>query len=299
MFTGKRKSILLSLMLLLALLLAHPGVARASYDISGNVHYSVGGSVPNPLMRLRVYWGDGTYSQTGFTGNLNGSYSYSWETTGSLIGLDMELEAAQIVNNVKTWMGVETWTCGSMVETKNVIVYNQNGINADAKVAVHVLPHASRTCAKNFPTLTDCADIQTTEPAMDIDAFPVFFDLIEYQGFDYGLMWPGMSSCAFTSCSDLAIGTITWSGDGISHAWYACQAGPVAMCGWGWIYDEGMVCVSPHPSAGGPNIGDCSGDLNAVVCDFCAGIGGFIGDDPCEPTGTEPASWGSIKAMFK
>jgi hypothetical protein len=174
------------------------------------------------------------------------------------------------------------------------------GANAGiGKVGVHVLPHASRTCAKNFPVITFCADIITTEPGPDVDAFPVFFDLVEYQGFDYGMTWPGMYTCAFTSCSDLAIGTITHPGDGISHAWYACQPGPVAICGWGWIWDYGIVCVVPHPTAGGINIGDCSGFIDGPICIFCSGIGGYIGDDPCWPTATEQSTWGDIKGIFK
>ena len=173
------------------------------------------------------------------------------------------------------------------------------GFNLDAKVAVHVEVHASRTCTKGFPTLTGCGDIITTEPGPDVDAFPVFFDLVEYQGFDYGMTWPGMYSCAFTSCSDLAIGTILWPGDGISHAWYVCRPGPVAIPGYGWFYDYGMICIVPHPTAGGPNIGDCYGNLDRPICIFCAGIGGYIGDDPCWPTGTEQSTWGNIKSMFK
>jgi hypothetical protein len=171
--------------------------------------------------------------------------------------------------------------------------------NDAAKVAVHVVPHASRTCTKNFPVILDCGDIITTEPGPDADAFPVFFDLDEYQGFDYGMTWPGLYSCAFTSCADLAIGGIVWPGDGISQAWTACQPGPVCITGWGWIYDNGMVCVVPHPEPQKINIGDCAGGLAEPICVFCAGIGGFFGDDPCEETPNEVGTWGSIKSMFK
>jgi hypothetical protein len=167
------------------------------------------------------------------------------------------------------------------------------------KAAVHAVPHASRTCAKNFPSIAGCTQILTTEPSQDVDCFPVFYELNEYQGFDYGLTWPGLYSCAFTSCSDLAIGTIQFTGDGISHAWYVCQAGPVAICGWGWIYDTGLVCIGPHPTAGGPNIGDCGGALDLPIANFCAGIGGASGQDPCTPTNIEPTTWGAIKNVFK
>jgi hypothetical protein len=173
------------------------------------------------------------------------------------------------------------------------------GINANAKGAVHVMPHAARTCAKNFPVISGCGDIITTEPGPDADAFPVFFELVEYQGFDYGMTWPGMYTCAFTSCSDLAIGTITSPGDGISHAWYVCQPGPVAVVGFGWIYDYGFIELVPHPTAGGVIVGDCSGVLDDIICLTKAGIGGYVGDDPCLPTATEPSTWGGIKGIFK
>jgi hypothetical protein len=173
------------------------------------------------------------------------------------------------------------------------------GLNPVAKAAVHVRPHASGSCTKNFPTILDCGDIVTTTPGPDVDAFPVFFDLVEYQGFDYGMTWPGMYSAVFTSCSDLTIGSILWPGDGVSHAWYVCQYGPVAIAGFAWIFDYGMVCIVPHPGAGGPTVGDCHGGDDGMMCMFCAGIGGYIGDDPCWPTATEPNTWGGIKGMFK
>ena len=173
------------------------------------------------------------------------------------------------------------------------------GANFTAKGAVHVEVHASRTCTKGYVTIDACVDIVFEISSPDADCFPVFYDLVEYQGFDYGLTWPGMYSCAFNSCSDLAIGTILWPGDGISHAWYVCQPGPVSVPGWGWIYDYGMVCLVPHPTAGGPNVGDCSGELDVPICYSCAGIGGYVGDDPCRPTGTEQSTWGNIKSMFE
>jgi hypothetical protein len=171
--------------------------------------------------------------------------------------------------------------------------------NLNAKVAVHVLPHTTRACTKSFPAITSCAEIITTEPSPDVDAFPVFFDLVAYQGFDYGMTWPGLYSCVFTSCSDLTIGGILWPGDGVSHAWYAGIVDSVAIPGWAWIWDYGMVCVVPHPGTGSINIGSCQGEIDHPICNFCAGIGGYFGDDPCEPTKTEPTSWGGIKALFR
>ena len=170
---------------------------------------------------------------------------------------------------------------------------------ATAKVAVHVLPHASRSCTKSFPSIATCEDITTTETSPDVDAFPVFFDLVEFQGFDYGMTWPGLYSAVFTSCSDLTIGGIVNAGDGISHAWTECQVAAVAITGWGWIYDYGAVCVVPHPQAGGPTIGDCHAGADLPLGNFCAGIGDSVGDDPCTPVATEPTTWGAIKGMYR
>jgi hypothetical protein len=180
--------------------------------------------------------------------------------------------------------------------------YAWAGANPDAKVAVHVIPHGSRSCTKSFPVIATCADIIYTEPTPDADAFPVFFDLVEYQGLEYGMTWPGMYSTVFTSCSDLTIGGIVFSGDGISHAWTLCQPGPVAIPGWGWIYDYGVVCVVPSPEneEGVIAIGDCTPEPDVPVCNFCAGIGGYDGDDPCQgPSANESSTWGGIKGMFK
>jgi hypothetical protein len=170
-----------------------------------------------------------------------------------------------------------------------------------AKMAVHVDAHMSRSCAKaaTMPVINSCADIVTTAAGYNVDAFPVMFDLVEYQGFDYGLMFNSPYSAVFTSCSPLTIGGVVWPGDGVSHAWYTCQPGPIVIPGFIWAYSYGMICPVPHPIAGGPQVGDCQGVLDPFICIFCAGTNGFVGDDPCEPTDTEQNTWGSIKGMFE
>ncbi len=172
------------------------------------------------------------------------------------------------------------------------------GANPEAKVAVHVLNHASRSCSKNFPSISGCQDIITTNEGINVDFFPVWFDLTEYQGFEYGVMWEG-PSCMFTSCSDLTIGDILYPGDGISHAWTSCQPGPVGIPGFGWIYSYGMVMIVPHPESGELVVGDCASIVDPPICIFAAGTNGMLGDDPCAPTANEESTWGSIKSMFK
>ena len=105
------------------------------------------------------------------------------------------------------------------------------GSNPDMKAALHVLPHGERTCAKNFPTISEVGDIIYTEPGPEADVFPVFYNLVEWGGFDYGLTWPGLYTCAFTSCSDFTIGGIVNPGDGVSHAWSVCKFTPIAVAG--------------------------------------------------------------------
>lgn len=156
------------------------------------------------------------------------------------------------------------------------------GPNPNAKYAVHLRPHASGSCTKNFPSISDCNDITTTDAGISVDAFPVFYDLVEYQGFDYGLTFSSGYSCTFTSCSDLTIGGIVNSGDGISHAWYACQYATVAITGFGWIYSYGAVCIVAHPEAGPVQVGDCQGGGDYPTQGACAGTNGTAGENPCE-----------------
>ena len=174
------------------------------------------------------------------------------------------------------------------------------GMNAGvAKTAIHVRPHNAKLgCTV---TITHCGDIVTTEPGYNVDAFTIHFDLNEYLGTEYGVCWPSWTySAAFTSCSGLVIGDIVWPGDGASHTWTACMPGPVAVSSYLWLYADapGMICPCPHPMSGIIKVLDCSEGIDEPICIFCAGVYGLIGDDPCEPTGTEQSTWGEIKALF-
>jgi uncharacterized repeat protein (TIGR01451 family) len=119
-----------------------------------------------------------------------------------------------------------------------------------------------------------------------VDVFPVFFDVVEYLGVEYGLTWPGSGNCAFTSCSNLHIGGIEQPGDGIAQAWTSCQWGPTGSSvvpGFGWIEvtEPGMVSLVPHPETGMIRILDCADGLDAPVGIYCAGLCGESGDPPC------------------
>lgn len=161
------------------------------------------------------------------------------------------------------------------------------GHNAGAKVAVHVLPHDNRTCADEFPVISYCGDIITTyEGCGDVDFFPVFFGLVEFTGAEYGMIWAGSGSCLFTSCSDLTIGEINWSGDGISHTWFDCHVGSEIIPGWGWIScgEPGAICVVEHPGSQALIVTDCQFLEDPAVMSFCAGVCGVPGMDPCQET---------------
>jgi hypothetical protein len=173
------------------------------------------------------------------------------------------------------------------------------GNNPDAKVAVHVRPHNAK--AGCTVTIADCHDIVTTEPGYSADAFPVFYDLVEYLGCEYGLTWPTWTySAAWNNCADLVIGSIVWPGDGASHTWLSCKTG-VCVPSFVWLYADGpgMVCPSPHPVSGIINVLDCAEGLDDPVSRYCAGLYGLIGDDPCLPNANMPKSWGGIKSLFE
>jgi hypothetical protein len=174
------------------------------------------------------------------------------------------------------------------------------GANVDGKVAVHVRAHNAK--AGCTVTITSCIDIVTTEPGYSVDAFPIYFDLVEYVGCAYGLCWPTWTySAAWNNCSDLVIGSVNWPGDGAAHTWVACMPGPVMVPSYIWLYADGpgMICPCPHPEIGEIQILDCAEGIDWPICVFCAGVYGAVGDDPCDPTGTEVSSWGEIKSMFE
>jgi len=177
------------------------------------------------------------------------------------------------------------------------------GNNPNVAVTVHVMAHASkRSCSSGLPSIDRCDDLKTTVSSVDADCFPVFYELSEYLGCQYGLTWPGTYTCTFTSCSDLVIGEIINPGDGIAHTWTSCQSGRVAIPGWARIYEPagGRVCVVPDPETGEIFVLDCGEGLDSPLeTPACAGIAGRPGDEPCgnQPP-TEEGTWGEIKTMF-
>lgn len=166
------------------------------------------------------------------------------------------------------------------------------GSNPDAKVAIHLMPHATRTCAKNFPAVSSCDDITYTySGGGDIDFVVVFYDLTEYQGFQYAVTWPlEWGSCAFTSCSDLTLGGIETPGDSVAHAYTDCDSSSICIPGFGWIDTgqvPGYIQVVDIPPNYGIRVGDCGGELDGVILNSIAGVNGYLGADPCDAGGRD------------
>jgi hypothetical protein len=164
------------------------------------------------------------------------------------------------------------------------------GNNPATKVAVHVLPHAERSCTKSFPAISGCEQIVATyEGGGDIDVFVVFYDLAAHRGLQYSLSWPSAwGTCAFTSCSDLTIGEITNPGDGVAHAYTSCDSSFSRIAGYGWIdagESGGYIEIIDAPSGLSTQVADCLEGLDAPVMKCRAGVNGLEGDDPCGERG--------------
>jgi len=174
------------------------------------------------------------------------------------------------------------------------------GSNPNVKAVVHVQSYSAKNNCGNLQTFTTCEDFVTTNGEAQLHALPIFFDATGITGVEYALTWPGGSSAGWTGCGDFAIGGIQWSGDSISQTWTLCQMGYAVVCGLAWIYPgAGFICMVPHGESGFIGVTDCDFQPDTPMCFFCAGVGGEIGDDPCEPTATEASTWGGIKSMFK
>jgi hypothetical protein len=180
-----------------------------------------------------------------------------------------------------------------------------------AKGTIHVRPHNAK--AGCSVSITGCGDIVMTELGDNFDAFPVFYDLVEFKGCEYGVIWPTWTYGAdFTNCADLIIGGITNPGDGVSHSWLACQTSSVCIPAYLWLYADGpgQVCITgrpDHPTKPGTAfVLDCDEGLDVLIGWGCAGVYGGTPDpasgDACAelpPPATEPTTWGGIKTLFQ
>jgi hypothetical protein len=63
-----------------------------------------------------------------------------------------------------------------------------------------------------------------------------------------------------------------------------------------------MVFIQPRYYPGGVEVQDCSGEWDWAHCLNAAGIGGYVGDDtcePCDPTATSGSTWSGVKSLFR
>jgi hypothetical protein len=181
------------------------------------------------------------------------------------------------------------------------------GANSEHKLAIHVKPHPT-SCTTGHPRFTNCTQITFTYAGCgEVDIVPVFYDLTEYRANEFGLEWPAQwGSMSWLRCrGDVAVGTITRSGDGTAIAWSSCQRTWSIAPGFGWLSPSsgGRVCPIRDLPTNDWGTVDCAPepgpyyDYPAFV--YCAGICGAAGDDPCNQPGSAGSTWGEIKAIFK
>jgi len=180
------------------------------------------------------------------------------------------------------------------------------GGNPANKIAIHLKAHPT-SCTKAYPAFTNCSQIVFTWMNLgDVDAMPVFYDMVGYTVTEFGLTWPAAwGSMSWVRCKgELAVGTILNPGDGTSIAWTTCQVGWGIAPGAGWLIatEPGMVCPIPYFATGDYGVVDCSPSpgpyYDYPVTVSCGGVG-MVGDDPCRAVATESSTWGEIKSMFR
>jgi hypothetical protein len=177
------------------------------------------------------------------------------------------------------------------------------GENPDCKVAIHVQPHDPGQSCENLPTITSCADIQTTYPGLgEIDAFVVFYDLTSVMSYRGGMIWPnGWAWGTWRGCGDGEIiyeyhNSVYWDGYFLD-----CQYHNHLVIGWCWIEASscGWIVPIPDENSGFLGVDDCGHELDEAKCVSAAGVGGMIGDDPCLPSAAESKTWSGIKSIFR
>ncbi|HVP57821.1 MAG TPA: DUF11 domain-containing protein, partial [bacterium] len=285
-----------------------------------NLTYSITYSNPNAYEVRGVTLTDDLPSQTEFvSASAGGSYDAgARRVTWALGGLPAKAGGSQEVTIIVNAVEGATFTnscaitsdeTGPSQASRTILVCGYgSGRNGQHKIVVHVKSHPT-SCTKNYPTFTNCNQIQTTYPGVgDLDALPVFYDLTEYTVTEFGLRWPSAwGSCSFVRCKgDLAIGGISNPGDGIAIAWTACQHTWAIVPGFAWLsaMGGGGISVCADPATGDVGVVDCQPEPGPYYDHpsalLRAGVGGVVGDNPCAgPARIEGTSWGAIKAMFK
>lgn len=180
------------------------------------------------------------------------------------------------------------------------------GGNLNYKAALHVTPHAERTCEAGWPEIADCNGINTVYPGCgDFDVFPVFFDLAEVGRIEYALVWPAAwGECVFTPCAgDNITGSIFSPGDGIAHEWNQCYQADIVIPGYAWFSSPvtpGQLILTTNPLTGFLGATDCAGTRDFAIGLAASGVCGMPGEDPCScGCASQPHSWSEIKSMFR
>jgi hypothetical protein len=177
--------------------------------------------------------------------------------------------------------------------------------------------------------LDNCWAINTYFPTMEIELY-IYVMICGHgwapgsDGFtaaSYGITWPqGWTFLNWTACADWTVGTIQNPGDCVQQHWLTC----VPPSGWpvtvGILQliptSPGQVLITTHSTLGQARVDDCHGTSDVVLpCNIGNGRAGWVtivgpdaGCNPCPcvgppcylpPSGTEPGSWGMIKALYR
>jgi uncharacterized repeat protein (TIGR01451 family) len=171
---------------------------------------------------------------------------------------------------------------------------------------LHVLPRGeNRSCAGAVSEIESCEDLETLIDGCGfVHVFPVFYDIPEFRGLSYTLVWPeDWSDMAFTSCSDITVGDIVRPNDAISQSWTSCTPGGLVIAGWAEVFSRSPGRVEMlNVNGGNPEIVTCDGRIITTEWQFACGVCGATGDEPpCGggPTTGVPTTWGGIKSMFR
>jgi hypothetical protein len=191
-------------------------------------------------------------------------------------------------------------------------------IASTVKMGLHLVTHGITTC-KGLPALTSANDLvrtwSLTGTGADVDVFFVLFNYDSMLVYEYGLDWPAdWGTGSFTACPGaIVVGGITEPGDGVAFSYADCQiaqrvGGTKAnffISSWTWLLpaSNGQINIVPNPATDDLEMVNCvepaylRSKLNPDTV-YCAAVNVAPYTGPVL-IGTEPTSWGAIKAMFK
>jgi hypothetical protein len=188
-------------------------------------------------------------------------------------------------------------------------------VNANVKMALHILPHGVSTCSgKSIPVITSFDGIIRTQSThAELDVFLVIFDYDSLSGYEYDLNWPAEWGSASTQVcvGDLGVGQIIYPSDpGLA---YTLSGGTCKISGvnaaaflpvaYSWLApnSDGEIEIEENKNDGNNGVLNCPAVGDPAEQWIQAIYNAGVNVDPYEGPGpaTVPTSWGSIKALFR